>query len=84
MNAVGRLVAATDDAGQVFTFAVCARCALRLDRLPVHIQRRQMFAAFRQISRHPERYPDLRQFPSRAAAHLFVVLEAEGLRAARP
>ena len=35
MHTAGRLLAFRDDAGVTFSFAICPRCADRLDRLPV-------------------------------------------------
>lgn len=76
---VGRLVAFKDSAGKCFVFEVCSACSLRLDRLPVLVQKRQFDAAVSQLDRHPNRYL-LRAFPDEHSAHLFVHLEAERLR----
>lgn len=75
----GRLIAATDDLGQSFAFAICERCTGRLERLPLRLQGRQMDAAVSNLERHPERY-EIRFFESEAAAQLYTVLEAESLR----
>lgn len=79
----GRLVAFKDDAGQSFSFAVCSHCTGRLDRLPIHLQGRQLDSAIRNLERHPERY-EIRYFKSLDAAKLFVKLEASRLRGELP
>ena len=75
----GRLVSFTDDVGQSFSFAICPRCSVRLDRLPVRQQGRQMDIAIANLANHPERY-QFRAFGSEIEARLFVKLESEGLR----
>lgn len=76
MNSVGRLVAACDDAGQHFCFAICSNCTGRLERLPINVQKKQLEAAVGILAAHPERY-ELKFFKSATEAHLFVTLEAE-------
>lgn len=84
MRRIGRLIAAADEAEQFFAFPICMRCGLRLDRLPDPIQRQQTLLAFREIARHPIRYPGIKQFANKVEARLFVALEAERLRSATP
>lgn len=74
----GRVIAYRDDAGQHFTFSICQRCSVRLTRLPISAQQKQLAAAVSAIAAHPERY-SLRTFDSAAAAKLYAVLEAERL-----
>lgn len=79
MGVVGRLVAATDTVGQNFAFPVCVQCTLRMERLPVRLQGRQMDIAVSNLERHPERY-EIHFFESGEAARLYVRLEADSLR----
>ena len=79
MAQAGRIVAATDTVGQDFAFSICVPCTLRMERLPVLLQSRQMDVAISNLERHPERY-EIRFFESEEAAKLFVRLEADSLR----
>ena len=79
MGQIGRLIAATDVAGQDFTFSICTRCTTRLDRLPLRLQCRQIDLAISNLERYPERY-EIRFFESTDVARLFISLEAERLR----
>lgn len=79
MRDAGRLVAFRDDAGQSFSFAICPRCAGRLDRLPMPVQSKQLAAAINQLIKHPERYA-VKQHPDEGAARLYVAVEAAHLR----
>lgn len=79
MAQAGRLIAATDTLGQDFSFSICVRCTLRMERLPVRLQVRQMDVAVSNLERHPERY-EIRFFESNDAAKLFVRLEADSLK----
>lgn len=79
MGQAGRLFAFRDDAGLSWSFAICPRCAGRLDRLPVSVQAKQMDAAINQLIKHPERYA-VKQHPDEGAARLYVAVEAAHLR----
>ena len=73
-----RFVTAT--VGQNFAFPVCVQCTLRMERLPVRLQGRQMDIAVSNLERHPERY-EIHFFESGEAARLYVRLEDECLSA---
>jgi len=76
ITTVGRLVAAVDDAGQPFVFALCHRCSHRLDGLPHQLQNKSLERALIPLARHPERYV-IRAFESSVEAHLYCHLAAE-------
>lgn len=82
LQTIGRIVAANDDAGQHFTFPICAHCTARLDRLPVRLQRRHLQIAIRHLASAPAEY-DVIFHGSAAAAAIFVRLEVERLSAMR-
>lgn len=79
MRHIGRLTTATDEAGQHFVFATCRNCLVRLERLPLNLQRKQLNLAVEALARHPERYPSPLFFESGEAASLYCRLEAERL-----
>ena len=79
MREAGRLVAFRDDAGVSWSFAICPRCAGRLDRLPVSVQAKQLDAAINQLIKHPERYA-VKRHPSETEARLYIAVEAAHLR----
>ena len=79
MRCAGRLVAFRDDAGLSFSFAICPRCAGRLDRLPVRVQSKQLDIAISNLEKRPDRYW-FKTFPDEFSARTYVHLEAERLR----
>ena len=72
----GRWISAFDTAGQDFVFVVCCRCAVRLGRLPLAVQRKQMAIAIQRLADRPERHP-YRLMSSAAEADMLTVLLAE-------
>lgn len=79
MGEAGRLLAFSDEAGASWSFAICPRCAGRLDRLPVSVQARQLDAAINQLIKHPERYA-VKRHADETEARLYVAVEAAHLR----
>lgn len=79
MRHIGRCVSFKDAAGQWFTFDICLACTLRLDRLPMRLQLRQLDAAVGNLWRHPERY-DLTPHAGETEAVLATKLRAAHLR----
>lgn len=79
MKQKGKIAAFEDVLGQAFGFAICAPCRVRLDRLPLRLQGRQLDVAIRNLEKHPDRY-EIQCFESMTAARLFVALEAERLQ----
>lgn len=82
MHRSGRLVAGNDDDDHHFVFAICDRCTLRLDRLPVKLQRRQLQVAVANLARDPDRYL-LWCFENEVQARLFCRMEADRLSESR-
>ena len=76
---VGRVVSFQDTAGHWFTFEICLRCTMRLERLPFRVQLRQLDTAVGNLWRHPERY-DLTPHDTEAEAILATKLRASQLR----
>lgn len=76
MHAVEQITAWRDDAGQYFSFPICWHCALRLGRLPVNVQAKQLRIAVNRLSDDPARYSVVFH-ADEWAAKLFVALEAE-------
>jgi len=79
MRCAGRLVAFRDDAGLSFSFAICPRCAGRLDRVPVRVQSKLLDAAINQLIKHPDRYA-VKAHADVAEARLYIAVEAAHLR----
>lgn len=79
LSPVGRVVSFQDTAGQWFTFEVCLTCTLRLERLPIRLQLRQLDAAVGNLWRHPERY-ELTPHANETEAVLATKLRAAQLR----
>ena len=73
---VGQITAGLDDAGQNFTFPICWHCALRLGRLPVSIQSKQLRIAINRLADYPARF-GVMYHSDKWAAKLYVALEAE-------
>jgi len=76
---VGRVFAFRDDADTWYSSFICACCAKRLDRLPVHLQNRAIEIAVSNLWKNPARYP-LQSHVGEAEAKLYVQLEAAHLR----
>ena len=74
----GGLIADKDDTGQHFTYAVCTPCSHRYRRWSPAIRKQQLMAAVGLLSMNPQRY-EVRLFDSKAAAWLYVDLEAKAL-----
>ena len=73
------MVSFQDTAGHWFTFEICLRCTMRLERLPFRVQLRQLDTAAGNLWRHPERY-DLTPHDSEGEAILATKLRAAQLR----
>ena len=76
------LVADQDDAGQHFSFAICASCAMRYQRWSPAIRKQQIRAAIGLVAMNPQRY-EVRLHDSKAAAWLYVELEVAAIRQAK-
>ena len=74
----GGFIADKDDAGQFFTFAFCIPCANKYRRWSPSIRKQQLRAAIGLLSMNPQRY-EVRLFDSKAAAWIYVELEAKAL-----
>ena len=79
MHTAGRLLAFRDDAGVTFSFAICPRCAGRLDRLPVRVQSKLLDVAINQLIKHPDRYA-VKAHADVCEARLYIAVEAAHLR----
>jgi len=79
MQRVGRCVSFRDEAGQWFSFDICLHCTLRLDRLPIRLQLRQLDVAVSNLCRQPQRY-DVATHDNELEAELVVKLRAAKLR----
>ena len=56
LHTVGQITAGRDDAGQYFSFPICWHCALRLGRLPVNVQAKQLRIAVNRLADDPARF----------------------------
>lgn len=78
----GGLIADKDDAGQHFTFAICLPCGIKYRKWSPAIKMQQIRAAIGLIAINPDRY-ELKLFDSKAAAWLYIDLEAAEIRKQR-
>ena len=76
---VGAYLASADDAGQWFTFSICAPCRLRQAGLPKQVRRRQDVTAASKVIKRPERY-DVNVWRDSSEAKLYARLAADALR----